>query len=147
MGWLTQAFGFLFGAGNGKGVVGEVSDAVDKWSPSPTTKHAMATENAALSIADQQAGDASQNSARAMTQVAHDSWFDVAVDGLSRLVRPILTYWVIGGLVGLWPLPTLCNVDPIMMNIVWTVITFWFGSRTVFKDLPAAYVLVRKINR
>lgn len=142
MSWLSKAVGKLFGGG--KGIIEQVSDVADKWKPSPVTQHKMAVEDAGLAIVDQQAGDASQNSARAIVLPTHETWFDSFVDGISRLVRPVVTYWIVGGLAGFWALPKLGEVDPVMMNIVWTIITFWFGSRTLFKDLPTAYRLLRK---
>ena len=127
MGWFGKVVGALFGGG--KGIVEQVSDVADKWNPSPTTIHKQ-------SIEDQTAGDASQKSAREMVIPTHDDWFNKMVDGISRLVRPVVTYWIIGGLVGLYELKSP-STDPLMMNIVWTVLTFWFGSRVLIKDIPA----------
>lgn len=139
LGWITSLFG------GKKGIVDSVSDTVDKWNPSPVTQHKMSVEDSKQSVAEQNAGDESQNSARAMPLPTHGTWFDSLVDGLNRLVRPTITYWIVGGLVGFWRLPTLGTIDPIMMNIVWTVVTFWFGSRMLFKDIPAAYLMARKL--
>lgn len=129
-GWFKKIF-----AGN-KGVVEEVSDVVDKWIPSATTKHSM-------SIEDLKAGDASQESARAMQLASHGTWFDSLVDGINRLVRPLFTVWAFGVLVGWWPAPKPDSFDPMTWNIIWTIVTFWFGSRMLFKDLPA---LIRKLK-
>ena len=119
------------------GAIKTVSDTVDKWRPSPVTRNAMDLEN-------QQAGDQSQESARAMPLATHDTWFDVLVDGVNRLVRPVVTFWIIGGLAGFWTLPATGHIDPVMLNIGWTVIGFWFGSRALLKDLPAAVRALRK---
>jgi len=141
MRWLTALATTLFGStSNGKGIVGDVSDAVDKWYPSDATLHEQSVE-------DQQVGDASQKSAREMVLPYHESWFDILTDGLNRMVRPTVTYWVIGGLMGFWKLPPVNTVDPIMMNIVWTVITFWFGSRMLFKDIPAIFKVYKKSRK
>lgn len=138
MGWFMGALTTLFGSSsNGKGVVGQVSDAVDRWIPSDATLHEQ-------SIEDQQAGDASQESAREMVIPHHDSWFDILVDGLSRLVRPVITYWIIGGLFGWWKMDIPGDVHPVMWNIIWTVITFWFGSRMLFKDVPAIFKMYKQ---
>lgn len=145
MSWIGKVFGAMFGGK--KGIIEQVSDTVDKWKPSPVTQHGMDIEASKQSVAEQAAGDESQRSARAMPLPTHGTWFDSLVDGLNRLVRPTITYWIVGGLVGFWQLPRLGSVDPIMMNIVWTVITFWFGSRLLFKDLPAAYALAMKLLR
>lgn len=135
MSWFTKLTGALFGSSD-KGIVTEVSDAVDKWIPSETTKHAMGIE-------DLKAGDDSQASARAMQQPSHDSWFDIFVDGLNRLPRPLFTFWVFGILSGIIVPPNL-QLNPILWNIVWTIITFWFGQRVLFKDLPAAWKHFKK---
>ena len=134
MNWLVAVKNFLFGGD--KGVVEQVSDVVDKWNPSPTTVHKQTIE-------DMKAGDDSQKSAREMVLPTHESRFDYVVDGLSRLVRPIVTYWILGGLVGLYELRSP-STDPMMMNIVWTVLTFWFGSRVIFKDIPSIIKSLRK---
>jgi hypothetical protein len=130
----------LFGSSdNGKGIVGEISDTVDRWSPSAQTLQ----EN---SIEDLKAGDASQESARGMKQVNHESWVDIFVDAMNRLPRPLIGGWVICILFG-WVEPThLESLSPLTMNIVWTVVTFWFGSRVVFKDIPKAIAAYKRFK-
>jgi hypothetical protein len=77
-------------------------------------------------------------SARAMTAPSHGTWFDALVDGLSRLVRPGVTLWMIGGFIGWWPLPKTEAISEYWQNLFMLVITFWFGGRAILKDLPAA---------
>ena len=121
-----------------KGIVESVSDIADKWVPSKTTIHKMSLE-------DQQAGDDSQDSARKMVLVGHDSWLDIAVDALNRLVRPIFTYWAFALLMGWVSPPThLETMNAVVLNILWTIVTFWFGSRMLVKDIPAAVKWARK---
>lgn len=134
---FTAAKNLLFGSSSeGKGIVGNVSDVVDKWKPSATTIHNQ-------SIEDMKAGDESQKSAREMQLPTHDDTFNRIVDGSSRLVRPVITYWIIGALMGLYTIQSP-STDPMMMNIIWTVITFWFGSRVIFKDIPAMIKSLKK---
>jgi len=135
MNWFTKIIGGLFGS-NDKGIVTEVSDTVDKWIPSETSKHNM-------SIEDQKAGDESQDSARKMELPTHNTWFDSLIDGINRLPRPVMTTWAFGILVGWWPAPVVGAIDPMTWNIIWTIVTFWFGSRMLFKDIPAAFRLIR----
>ena len=130
--WVTKIFG-----GSDKGIVEQVSDVADKWVPSATTQHKMEIEDA-------KAGDESQASARSMVIPSHDSWVDVIVDGMNRLVRPLMTYWVVGILWGWVRPPDLSNIHPMMWNIIWTIITFWFGSRLIFKDIPALISWVKE---
>lgn len=145
--WIKAGVSTLFGKDSeGKGIVEEVSDVVDKWHPSATTKHKM-------SIEDLQAGDSSQESARRMEQprTDHDNvWisaFNAIIDGINRLPRPGITLWVFGVLVGWWDIPPIllsASVPPMFWNIAWTVITFWFGSRVIFKDIPAIWKYLKK---
>lgn len=140
MGWFTGILTTLFGSSsNGRGVIEQASDAVDRWVPSAQTQH----EN---SIEDLKAGDESQANAYGLQLQSHDSWFDILVDGLNRLVRPFITYWVVGVLIGWWPAPATGTIDPVILNIIWTVITFWFGSRVIFKDIPGLYALIKRIK-
>ena len=138
--------GALFSSGS-KGIVEQISDTADKWKPSPVTQHNMGIEDSKQAIAEQQAGDTSQASARAMQMPGHGTRFDVLVDGANRAVRPAFTYWILGGLAGAWELPPLTGLSPIMANIVWTVITFWFGSRLLVKDLPAAAAAIKSLMK
>ncbi len=146
MDWLKAALGFatggvstlitgLFGSStNGKGVAGQVSDVVDQWLPSDATKHKQNIENL-------QAGDASQASARSMQLRSHDSWFDIFIDGMNRSVRPFFTYWALGILIGWWTAPNIDNINPFVLNVIWTIVGFWFGGRMLFKDLPKAMTM------
>jgi hypothetical protein len=128
---------FLFGSASN--VVKSVSDTVDKWKPSVTTRHKMALEN-------EQAGDDSQADARAMAVPRTDhpgfiiSFYNALIDGINRMVRPVFTFWVFGLLTGYLEVPSTWNEwPPMLWNIVWTIITFWFGSRLLFKDIPSMY--------
>jgi len=148
MNWLKAALGFatggvstlvtgLFGSSeNGKGLVGEVSGVVDQWLPSDATKHKQNIENMT-------AGDASQASARLMQAApSHDSWLDIFIDAANRSVRPFFTYWAIGVLCGWWN-PQTEGIDPFVLNVIWTIVGFWFGGRMLFKDLPKAMTMYR----
>lgn len=81
--------------------------------------------------------------ARALPLSTHGTWFDVLVDGTSRLVRPFVTFWLIGGFVGWWMLPRVEGISEYWQNVFMLVITFWFGGRAILKDLPAAINLMR----
>jgi len=81
--------------------------------------------------------------AREMAIPSHGSWFDVLVDGLSRLVRPGVTLWLIGGFVGWWVLPKIETISEYWQNVFMIVLTFWFGGRAILKDLPSAIKSMR----
>ena len=74
---------------------------------------------------------------------SHGSRFDILVDGFSRLVRPGVTLWLLGGFTGWWNLPKPGVVEPYWENVFMIVLTFWFGGRAILKDLPAAIRLMR----
>lgn len=135
----TLVTGLFGSSNNGKGVAGNVSDLVDRWVPSDATKHDQNIENMV-------AGDASQASARNMAMPHHDSWFDIFIDGANRSVRPFFTYWAIGILAGWWSGPSIDSIDPFTLNVIWTIIGFWFGGRMLYKDLPAA-IMSYKTNK
>lgn len=134
---IGKAIGGFFGklfVGD-KGFLEQTSDIVDKWNPSKTTIHKQTIE-------DLKAGDASQDSARKMVLISHDSWLDIIIDGWSRLPRPAFATWAFGVLVGWWQAPAhLSALHPIALNILWTVVTFYFGARVIVKDIPAAVML------
>ena len=126
----------IFSSGSatgGKSIVTETADIVDNYRPGEVTKHKMAVE-------DVKVGDESQSAARKYEpQVTGTDWFNRIVDGLNRLPRPLFTFWAFGELAGILPTPAhLNNVNPIVMNIIWTVIGFYFGVRTISQDLPKA---------
>lgn len=145
---VGKAVGALFGSDSkDKGIVQEVSDVVDKWHPSEVTRHEMAIEN-------ETAGDASQADARAMalprtdSSISFVSIFNAFVDGVNRLVRPVFTFWVFGLLTDLVPVPSNWSTwPPMLWNIVWTIVTFWFGSRLLFKDIPSMYKWYKNLNQ
>src|SRR5690606_37727351 len=67
------------------------------------------------------------------------TWFDSAVDGINRLVRPIVTFGVIAMLVWSVVDPATFTVSMQALQLVpewlwgvWgTVLVFWFGNRAI----------------
>lgn len=129
----------LFGVGSGTNVVKQVTDVVKDYRPGEVTKHEMNVEQTKVE-------DASQDSARKWEGYASDSdLFNKIVNGLNRLPRPLFALWAFGVLVGLFPIPAVLSTAPlIVLNIIWTVIGFYFGIRTVSQDLPALIKILRK---
>lgn len=124
MGWLGKVLGFFTGNSGGK-----VIDMADK---------AFHTEQEKVET-DQKDLD----SARGMQLFSHGTWLDVVVDGVSRLIRPGVTVWLVGSFMGFWKLPDPGLVDPYWQNVFMLVLTFWFGGRALLKDLPAAVRAMR----
>lgn len=73
---------------------------------------------------------------------SHDSWFDILVDGMNRLVRPAFAFWSFGVLVGWWG-EKIKDISPEAMNIILLVVTFFFGGRAILKDLPSVIKSLR----
>jgi len=136
---LLKLFGVGQAASGGTNVVREVADIVSDYKPGAVTQHKMDVEHT-------KAEDASQDSARQMvyTPVGGDL-FNRVVDGLNRLPRPLMALWAFGILVGVIPVPDhLAYAHPLVLNILWTVIGFYFGIRTISQDLPRLLSAWRK---
>lgn len=138
--FLSKAVTSLFGSSdNGKGIVTQVANVVDRFNPSDTTLHTMSLE-------DQKAGDESQKNAQAFVPApSHESWLDIFIDAFNRIQRPAWSTWALGGLCGWWNLPVTTEIDPFVVNVIWTIVGFWFGSRMIFKDIPNAFMQFRKL--
>jgi len=116
-----------------------VADIVERFNPGPEKKVEM--ENALTTVINQ-----SQESARNMAMATHNTWFDALVDGVARLIRPTITIWVTGGMMGAWKLPDISLVPPFYQQVFWTILTFWFGGRAILKDLPSAVKIIKGIK-
>src|SRR3990167_141644 len=139
MGWITGLLSLFGGGGSGVNVAKQVADVVQDYKPGKVTEHKMALESI-------KAEDDSQASARSMvfTPVGGD-WFNKIIDGLNRLPRPIMALWAFGVLVWVLPVPAhLMLAPPLVLNIIWTVIGFYFGVRTISQDLPKLLASIRK---
>ena len=139
--WLAAVNGVksvLFGKSD-KGVIQQASDVVERWLPSTVKEHEM-------NIEQTKTEDASQDSARKMEiSATHEDWFNRAVDAINRLPRPLLAVWAIGQLTGVLPPPKhLDNIHPLVLNIIWTIVGFFFGVRTISQDLPKMLQALRK---
>jgi hypothetical protein len=132
----------FFIGGAAQGVVdtaGQVADIVERFNPGPEKQLEM--EQALTETINN-----TTKSAREMALATHNTWFDVLVDGLNRLVRPVITVWLTGGMMGAWVLPTTDQVPKFYQEAFWTVLVFWFGGRAVLKDLPNAIKYVRSLK-
>lgn len=139
MGFLSK----LFGGGSAASTVAEsavktaegVADIVERWKPSEAARHQMSMDLHKLvndSLASARSYDPRSSGGGLAGEI-----FNVFVDGLSRLIRPGVTIILIGGVFGWWQLPPPRSIDPVYMEWTYTVVAFWFGSRTIFKDIPS----------
>lgn len=68
---------------------------------------------------------------------SHSTWFDVLIDGISRLPRPVMAFWVMGILFGLWSGPDFDTIDPKVVTWIEYIMGFFFGHRAMARDIPA----------
>lgn len=121
MKWLTAILSFFTGNGGAK-----VADVADKAFYTQQEKAADTIEEEKISAA----------------MVANTS-----IDFINRSIRPVVTYYYLGGFVGLWPLPKPEQIDPVNFQIFMIIITFWFGGRIILKDLPVLIAAILKMKR
>jgi hypothetical protein len=57
------------------------------------------------------------------------------VDGANHAIRPWVTIELVRGLLGYRELPDPSMIHPFFQTLIYLVITFWFGGRTVVKDI------------
>ena len=72
---------------------------------------------------------------------------DFLIDAASRIIRPWVTIHLLGGVFNYWSLPTFDGIDPAVQSWVWIVLTFWFGGRTITKDLIPLIKAYRKLRK
>lgn len=139
--------GKLFGAGAGaaaNGIVdaaGKAADIVERWAPSAEKKVELQQEIA-------KGIDDSVAQARAYDPRAGVStWFDSAVDGLNRLVRPVVAFTLMGAIFGWWHVAPPANLDPRIYAFGEAVIAFYFGVRTIIRDIPAGIAAIKNAVR
>jgi hypothetical protein len=119
MSFLTKAVDWFFGGTSSATVVNQVDKAF-------YTKQERAADDAA-DLADARSF---------MDSPAGPGFINQLIDALNRSVRPVLTYWAMGCLIGWWKSPALSELTPFMQNLIYLIITFWFGGRVVMKDIP-----------
>ncbi len=124
MGWLRAIGGFFSGSG-GK--------LIDSLHYSKQERNQDDAEYTAEAMRQQGSG-------------AGGSGFDIMIDAISRAIRPGITIWIIGGLVGWWILPDMRLVDPFWKQVFWIVLTFWFGGRAIAKDIPKMLLAIAKLR-
>lgn len=134
--WIGKAFKAVFGSSdNGQSLV----ETYERFNPSEVKQHEM-------SMDDIKAGDESQANAQQLQLKSHDSWFDIFIDGWNRAQRPLYSTYAFLVLSGSVDTTHFKSIDPIAWNIIWTIIGFWFGTRMIFKDIPAAYAAFKKMR-
>lgn len=110
-----------------------------------TTEKAMEIADEAFHT-EQEKADTDQkdlSDARAMQMATHNSFIDVIVDAINRLIRPWLTVEVAAMMLGYRPVPDLAKVDDFWKSLFYIIVTFWFSGRVLLKDLPSVIKALR----
>lgn len=136
MGIMKKIVGVLTG-----GIVESAAkgaDIVERWVPGAETKHEMAQEiDAAITAAT--------GEARAYAAPGADGGFlGKLADGLSRLIRPVVTIYVLGVVFGFYAISLPEGTDPWYLAQAERILLFWFGGKVLLKDIPAAIAYLRK---
>lgn len=149
MGLLDKIFGAPATAAKGAAgavvdVANGVSDIVERWAPSADKKHEMYLE---INKAVQDAAASARTYNPVSTGTSRFSEItNVLVDAASRMIRPLVTVLLIGAVFGWWPVATR-TVDPIVLSWGEAVMAFWFGARTVFKDIPELLKSIKDLRK
>lgn len=121
-----------------------VADIVERWAPSDAAKHQMYMD--VNKLVQEGAADARKYDPRSTGQTIFTEIFNVIVDGISRLIRPGVTILLVGAVFGWWDVKT-STLDPIVLGWGEAVIAFWFGARTLFKDIPSLIKAIKEARK
>lgn len=150
MSWLGTIFGkgIKEAAGGVSGAVvdiaGKTADIVERWHPSEAAKHEMRVELDKL-VVDAQASARSYDP-RSQGGGVFGEIVNVLVDAVSRAIRPFVTIGLIGGALGWWQIEVQ-EMGAVAQGYLEVVLGFWFGYRSVTKDVPAAIAAIKKAVR
>lgn len=120
------------------------ADVVERWAPGDAKKTEMyldVQKAIAESVDKARTFDPRTNSTRGFAE-----FINVLVDAAQRMIRPTVTIGLVGGVFGWWPLATQ-TLDPIVLSWSETVIGFWFGVRTITKDIPSLIKMLVELKR
>ena len=113
---------------------GKVADIVERWKPGVTTRHQMEMDVAGL-----------VTGARQHDQVTPNAGFiGNLANALNRLIRPVVTIYVLGGVFGFFEVSYAADIDPWFLAQAERIIVFWFGGKLLIKDIPAAIKYLRR---
>lgn len=136
---IGSILGSLVGSGAGK-VVTDVASVVEKWAPTDKDKADMTVELNKLVESARAYNPTSPGTGKAA------EFINVFVDSLNRLIRPTVTVIIFGGLFGFWDI-RVKSIDPWIVSWGQDLMVFWFGARTVLKDLPGFIKTMKEVAK
>lgn len=118
-----------------------VSKIVERWIPSEAAKQeAFIAINTQINAA---IAEARKYDPRTVGQSLFSEIVNVTVDAVARMIRPLVTVMLIGGVFGWWELQTQ-SIDPLVLGWAEVVVGFWFGYRTIVRDVPSLIKALRE---
>jgi hypothetical protein len=120
-----------------------VADIVERWAPSDAAKHQMYLD--VQKVVQDGAASARQYDPRTTGGGIVGELINIVVDAIARMIRPGVTILLIGGVFGWWSVATQ-TLDPVVLGWGEAVIVYWFGARTLFKDIPSLIKAIQKIR-
>ena len=120
-----------------KGLLDGVGNLVDRFIQTPDEKAKFKAELLTLADKAEQRSQEAMQSARSAYEAewkhaSHTTKFDSFVDGMNRLVRPVVTYGLLAAVLGLFELPK--DIDENIWTPLTVVLAFWFGGRLLKRD-------------
>jgi hypothetical protein len=137
---LGTALKWVFGSGGVADILPKIKDIAEVFVGNKRERDATSAANEH----DEQIELHKSQTAGYTYGVANRTWFDVAIDGLNRLPRPLMTIGIIWLMfwAGWQPesfketMAALGAMPEWLATIITVIIVFWFGSRTIAKDIP-----------
>lgn len=121
-----------------------VSDIVERWAPSDKAKHEM--EQQVNELLAKSTAAARTYDPRTTGTSFYSEFINTTIDGLTRLIRPGMTLLIIGAVFGWWHVETQ-TLDPIVLAWAEGIGAFWFGMRSITRDIPSLIKVLVDIKR
>jgi hypothetical protein len=140
---IFSSIASALGSGAGEAVTktaSGIADVVERWAPGDEKKTQMTVELNKL-VETARAYDPRSTATGKCAE-----FINVLVDSFTRLIRPALTVAIFGGFFGWWKLGAASD-DPTIVAWGYDLMAFWFGSRTVFSDIPKLVATLKAIRK
>jgi len=121
-----------------------VADIVERWAPSDAAKFEM--QQQVQQTINTGVAAARSYDPRSSGPTRYSEVLNVSIDGLNRLIRPVLTILIVGAIFGWWAVETK-TLDPIVLAWGEAVGGFWFGMRAITRDIPGLIKLLVDLKR
>lgn len=140
MSLISKAASFLFGGGDG---VKTIANTVDELHYSGEERAADDGKDLASARAFAAPGAPPAAPSQPGLLYHFAAAVNVLVDAVNRAIRPWITIELCLRWFGYKEFPNIQGIDPIWVTGTWVVLTFWFGGRTLVKDIPSMVKALR----